>query len=360
MIKNALVFQKTYSYDDVMLVPQFNKISSRWDVNLTYNYRNGLNLDVPIFSSPMDTVTDWEMARTLVQNFGAAPVIHRYNTPEKQLESLTKAVFHLGSDKEHTIGCAIGNSRDYLERLRTLLSSETVKPAFINIDVAHGHSQSTFEAVEKVRQYWPGHLMVGNVCTFEAARELANIGVDSLRVGVGSGSACSTRIVCGHGVPMISAIEWASNGVAFSKNKDVAIIADGGIKNSGDAVKAIAAGAHGVMLGSILSGTSETPGDVVIHEGRESKEYRGMASKAALEAYKGSTAKHSSFEGVSTFVPYKGETSEVLLTFLKGLRSGFTYSGSHTIDILQAKAVFTEISANGMRLSHPHHKAQDE
>lgn len=348
------IIRKAYSYDDVMLVPQHNEIKSRWDTDLSVEMGNGLSLKCPIFSSPMDTVSGKEMAVALPQ-LGGACVIHRYNSIEDQFSLLKNAIDNLWEGNLSQVGIAIGNSRDFLERVQHLISDPEYQPGFINIDVAHGDSQATFEAVKRVRECWSGHLMVGNVCTFEAAGQLASLGVDSIRVGVGSGSACSTRVVCGHGVPMITALMDCRDGIENSLNTKVKIIADGGIKNSGDAIKALAIGADAVMLGSVLSGTDKTPGEKIEVEGSFYKRYRGMASKEALTSYKGEQSKFSSFEGISTLVPYKGSLEQVIGEFLTGIRSGLTYSGCKTILEFQAKAKFVEITSNGMQLSHPHY-----
>ena len=244
---------KTLSYDDVLLVPQYSDIRSRSDISLASDLGKNLILKTPIISSPMDTVSEAPMATALSATGGAA-VIHRYNTIEEQIGIVMEAK---NADNDITIGAAIGITDDYSKRA-TLLHRVGVD--FLCLDVAHGHHILMKEALQHLRATLGDevHLMAGNVATLSGINDLSDWGADSVRCNIGGGSICSTRIQTGHGMPGLQTIiECAKT------DRDVKIIADGGIKNSGDAVKALAAGADAVMVGSLLAGTDETPGSIV-------------------------------------------------------------------------------------------------
>lgn len=251
-------------------------------------------------------------------------------------------------------GAAVGVTADMLERIDALYKS---KVDVIVIDTAHGHSRGVIEAVKKAKEHYPDlQVIAGNVATPEATRELIEAGADCIKVGIGPGSICTTRVVAGVGVPQITAVmdcyeEAAKHGVP--------IIADGGIKYSGDIVKAIASGGSVVMLGSLLAGTKESPGEAVIYKGRSFKSYRGMGSMGAME--KGSKDRYFQKdaqklvpEGVEGMVPYKGEASDLIFQMVGGLRAGMGYCGSETIKELMEESVMVKITAAGLRESHPH------
>ncbi|MDW8297595.1 MAG: IMP dehydrogenase, partial [Raineya sp.] len=230
----------------------------------------------------------------------------------------------------------------------------------IAIDTAHGHSRGVIEALRKVKAKFPEmQVVAGNVATGEGAKALAMAGADAVKVGVGPGSICTTRVVAGVGMPQLSAVFEAYKAI---KDLGVPIIADGGIRYSGDLVKALAGGASSIMVGSLLAGTDESPGEVVILEGRKFKTYRGMGSLEAMEA--GSKDRYFQDaeddvkklvpEGIVGQVPYKGTVAEVLYQLAGGLRAGMGYCGAKTIQDLQEKAQFVKITAAGIRESHPH------
>ncbi|HET8770344.1 MAG TPA: IMP dehydrogenase [Gemmatimonadaceae bacterium] len=253
------------------------------------------------------------------------------------------------------VAAAIGAGGDYMVRAKALI--EAGVDAII-VDTAHGHSQGVLDATAKVRQTFPNvQLVAGNIATVSAAKALMERGVDAIKVGVGPGSICTTRVVTGIGVPQLTAILDAVQGAG-----DVPIIADGGIKYSGDIVKAIAAGASCVMMGSMLAGTEESPGESLLMEGRRFKMIRGMGSMAAMQDgsadryFQEGEMSSRKFvpEGIEGRVPYKGPVADVLYQMVGGLRSGMGYAGCGTIDALRTEAEFVRITSAGLRESHPH------
>jgi IMP dehydrogenase len=334
--------KNTLSYDDVLLVPQYSDIRSRTEVSLDTNLGNDLLLSTPIFSSPMDTISESSMA-VAMDNRGGAAIIHRYNTVQEQTKLVSTAQ-DLGRCKN--LGAAVGISDDFLLRAKMLKQAGA---SFICVDVAHGHHILMKEALFALRgELGPDfHIMAGNVATLQGVNELADWGADSVRCNIGGGSICSTRIQTGHGLPGLETIfECAKT------DRDVAIIADGGIKNSGDMVKALAAGADAVMCGSVFSGTDETPGKIIEEsDGTRWKNYRGMASKEAQVNWRG---RYSSHEGVSTRVPYRGSVDKLLDDLDRGIRSGLSYSGARSIAELQTKANFVMQTSSGLGESRTH------
>jgi len=331
-------------YDDVLLVPQYSDIRSRLAVDISTNLDDDLKLELPFVSSPMDTVSGEEMAKAL-DKAGTTAIIHRYNTIEKQVAMVCSVTKDGGR-----VGAAVGITGDFLERAQALVSYGV---SFLCVDVAHGHHIMMEEALELLKKNVEVHLMAGNVATKRGYTDLSNWGADSVRCNIGGGSACTTRIQTGHGVPGLQTILDCSkiNGLRIVGEKRAKIIADGGIRSSGDIVKALAAGADLVMIGSLLAGTTETPGAIIESNTGEFKEYRGMASKRAQFEWKG---KARSYEGVSTMVPYKGDVEFVLEDLEKGIRSGLSYSGCRSIEELQENALWTRQTANGLSESKAH------
>lgn len=251
-------------------------------------------------------------------------------------------------------GAAVGVTDDMMERISALVDA---KVDVVVIDTAHGHSKGVIEAVKSVRNQYPDlQIIAGNVATKEATKALIKAGADCIKIGIGPGSICTTRVVAGIGVPQITAvIDCAEE----AQKHDIPIISDGGIKYSGDAVKAIAAGASTVMLGSLLAGTKESPGEEILYKGRAYKSYRGMGSLAAMEKgskdrYFQKDAKKLVPEGVEGMVAYKGEVSDVIFQMVGGLRAGMGYCGTATIKHLIEDSEFVKITAAGLRESHPH------
>ncbi|MCI0404241.1 MAG: IMP dehydrogenase, partial [Acidobacteria bacterium] len=267
------------------------------------------------------------------------------------------------------VGAAVGATGDYLERALELTKRNV---DVLAIDTAHGHSERVLEAVKEIKKRLPDvDLVAGNVATYEGARDLAQLGVDAVKVGVGPGSICTTRVVTGAGVPQITAIAECSKA---TREAGIPLIADGGIRYSGDVTKAIAAGASTVMAGSLFAGTDESPGEIVLYQGRSFKLYRGMGSLGAMSA--GSADRYAQdvqpsaagedrilsrdgraklvAEGVEGRVPYKGPLAALVDQMVGGLRSGMGYCGCATIEELQQKGRFLRVTLAGLRESHVH------
>ena len=320
-------------FDDVLLVPQMSTIKSRTEIDIGSSLDSNIRLDIPIISSPMDTISTSPMASAM-DSLGGMSIIHRYNSIETQC----RHVECLPADA--LVGAAIGVSGDYMERATALCQSGA---NILCIDIAHGHHVLMKQTLYSLRKRLGSnvHIMAGNVATLCGFNDLADWGADSIRVGIGGGSICSTRVQTGHGMPTLESVIRCAG-----SDRDVALIADGGLRTSGDIVKALAAGADFVMLGSMLAGTDETPGDVVIVRGESRKVYRGMASKDAQIDWRGHTA---SIEGVSSTVPYRGSVRGRIDEICTGIRSGLSYTGARNISELQAKAQFINQSSSGTR-----------
>ncbi|PYT39834.1 MAG: IMP dehydrogenase, partial [Acidobacteria bacterium] len=254
------------------------------------------------------------------------------------------------------VGAAVGATGDFLERA---VEMSKAKADVLAIDTAHGHSERVMEAIKAIRHRLPEmQLVAGNVATYEGAKELISLGIDGLKVGIGPGSICTTRVVTGAGVPQLTAIMEAARA---AKGTDVAIIADGGIKYSGDISKALAAGASCVMIGSLFAGTEESPGETILYQGRTFKSYRGMGSTGAMEAgsadrysQEGAERGKSVPEGVEGRVPYKGQLGALTDQLVGGLKSGMGYVGAATLKEFSEKSRFVRITAAGLRESHVH------
>lgn len=252
------------------------------------------------------------------------------------------------------VGAAVGVSADTMDRVDTLINAQL---DLLVVDTAHGHSRGVIETVKAVKKRYPDcQVMAGNVATAEGTRDLIEAGVDAVKVGIGPGSICTTRVVAGAGVPQITAIYECA---AEAARHGIPIIADGGIKYSGDITKAIAAGADVVMLGSVLAGTEESPGDIEIYQGRSYKVYRGMGSLAAMkqgskDRYFQEDLKKLVPEGVEGRVPYRGTIADTIFQLIGGLRAGMGYCGVKNIEELKTKTKFTRITPAGLRESHPH------
>jgi len=252
------------------------------------------------------------------------------------------------------VGAAIGSSSDFLERAQELVR---MKVDVIAVDSAHGHSQRVMDAVKKLKQLLPNtQIVAGNVASFEGARDLIRLGADGVKVGIGPGSICTTRVVSGAGVPQITAISECSRAC---KDAGVPLISDGGVKYSGDVTKAVAAGADCVMIGSLFAGTDESPGETILFQGRTFKSYRGMGSMGAMT--QGSSDRYSQDpngklvpEGIEGRVPYKGPVADLAYQLVGGLRAGMGYCGCRTIPELQERAKFLRVTVAGLRESHVH------
>ncbi len=468
------MFRKAYTFDDLLLVPQYSDVLPR-EVDVKTQLTRELKINIPILSAAMDTVTESDMAITMARE-GGIGIIHKNMEISKQAmevkrvkvtengvikdpvvigpnESIEEAeklmnfykigglpvvenkklvgiitnrdirfqeesgvkvkemmtpfeklvvayppvtlddakkilqahkieklpiiekdgslvglitIKDIRSVYEHPnatrdargrllVGAAIGVT-DAVERVNALVD---VDVDVIVLDTAHGDSKRVMETLTKIKSKYPNlQVIAGNVATVQGVRDLANCGADGIKVGIGPGSICTTRIISGVGVPQLTAIMDCAEA---SSEYGLPIIADGGIRYSGDIVKAIAAGAHTVMIGNLLAGTDEAPGETIIYEGRKFKTYRGMGSIGAMRYGSGDRYAQENYsvdklvpEGIEGMVPYRGKTSEILYQLVGGLRSGMGYCGAKSIEDLHKKAQFVEISQNGMNESHPH------
>ena len=333
--------RKTITFGDVLLVPKYSEILSRKEINLSVNLGNDLpELSCPFVSSPMDTVTEQEMAISMFKQ-GGVGIIHRYNTIKEQVE-ISKKVFAAAGFS----AAAIGVSGDYVERAAALYSAGA---RVLCVDVAHGHHVLMKKALSELRSIFGDtvHIMAGNVATLQGFNDVADWGADSIRVGIGGGSICSTRIQTGHGVPTLqSVIDCAKT------DRDAMIIADGGMRSTGDIAKAIAAGADLVMCGSLFAGTDESPGEVFsASDNKKYKVYRGMASVEAQRDWKGS---HNSVEGISTTIPYKGSVVDIIQLMKKQLASACSYSGAISLKEFRSRCEFIIQSGSSQTESSTH------
>lgn len=338
------VRKKTYGFDDLLLVPKFSTIESRSTVDLTVKMGQG-ELKIPVISSNMDTVTEFEMAIAM-EKLGGMGIIHRYLSTEQRLEQLSKI-----SDLRHR-AMAVGITKDETAFAKTLLENGA---NVLCLDVAHGHSSMMERALGELRETiesLPAQrfapigkpvLIAGNVATPEGAVDLEKWGAHVIKVGIGPGSMCTTRIVTGAGYGQLTALADCAAAVKAG------IIADGGVRNSGDATKALAAGASFVMLGKLLAGTQEVP-----MWAREAGAYRGMASAEAQGKHYGYKFTDRHPEGVATKVSQKGGVADVLGPFLGGVRSGLSYVGARTMQELWEKAEFVECAPGVVVESLPH------
>ena len=339
----TLSYRKALAFDDVLLRPLYSDIRTRSEVDLDSSLDDRWSLTLPIIASPMDTVTEGVMARALA-DIGAMGVIHRYLSIKEQSDIVAEVSEYFTNCNcagTKPVAAAIGITGDYKVRARMLYEHGA---RVFCIDAAHGHHQSMKNAIEYIREEYGKdvHIMAGNVATPEAYMDLVSWGADSVRVGIGGGSICTTRIKTGHGIPTLQSILECA---PVAKTTGVKLIADGGIKSSGDIVKALAAGADFVMVGSLLAGTDKTPGDILEDDtGGKYKSYRGMASYEAQKDFKG-PSKH--IEGVASVVQYKGTTSQVVERLAAGVRSGLSYSGARNIkELYETSEMFVQSSSS--------------
>lgn len=331
-----LINSNALTFDDVLLVPQFSDVKSRKDVDTSTDLL-GINFSIPICSANMDTITEALMASTMYQ-LGGLGILHRYANP-----SLIKQwIFEIKSRGGQVVP-SIGIKNEDFQ-----LAQEYAKlgATAINIDIAHGDSTHMVYMVERLQNLGI-KVIAGNVASYTGALRLARAGADVIKVGVGPGAVCTTRIVTGHGVPQLTAIEECAR--IKEQFPNVRIIADGGIRNSGDCVKALAFGADMIMIGSLLAGTTETPGEIA----NNLKQYRGMASKAARSSVALIDPNYVA-EGEATIVPFKGPAENVINQLIGGIRSGMSYSGAKTLTELRSNAEYVIMSNNGMAESRPH------
>lgn len=356
IIRGALTF------DDVLLLPGYSDFK-RSEVDLKVKLSSAITLGVPVISSPMDTVTESEMALSMAK-FGCLGVIHRNLSPLEQSRQVglvkrskvTDLSAALDFKKRYLVGAAVGIGADFKERVDLLIKAEV---DLLVIDSGHGNTSFVCQAIKDIKNKTRICVMAGNIATAEGAENLLASGCDILRVGMGPGSICTTRIISGMGVPQLWAIAQA---VKVARKYRKTVVADGGIKQFGDIAKALGTGAQAVMLGSLLSGFSESAGEIVVKKGMKFKAYRGMGSISAMK--KGGAERYGQqrktaekkliAEGVEAIVPYRGEVADFLLQMEGSLRSSFYYLGAKNLLEFHKKAVFVKITQGGFTESHPH------
>jgi IMP dehydrogenase len=352
---------KALTYDDVLLIPKYSDISSRSQINLNTKVSRRYGILTPYVASCMDTVCEHEMAIKMAE-LGGVGCIHRFMTVEEQCEEVKKVRKHFKDNSTYEewgvmydnwyteiqdipVMAAIGvMSSDIIRATKLVESGANI----LIIDVAHGHHSNVKTMISELKKNLPDHvdIIAGNISTTESAMDLREWGADGLRVGIGGGSLCTTRIKTGHGIPNVQSI------VDCIVDSEIPVMADGGIRNSGDIAKALGLGASCVMLGSLLAGTKESPGKIVsIRDGSLYKKYRGSASLETKSTH-GQSTKH--IEGESTLIPFKGGVSYIIESLNDGLKSALSYSGCRTISDYNEKATFVEITNSGIIESKAH------
>tara|TARA_B100000161_G_scaffold211632_1_gene156517 strand:- start:92 stop:1156 length:1065 start_codon:yes stop_codon:yes gene_type:complete len=344
-IKEALTF------DDVTLVPKYSSVLPS-DVITETSLSKNLHLKIPLITSAMDTVTESKMAIAIAKA-GGIGVIHRNLDVKKQILEIKKV-----KSQKLLVGAAVGAGDNEFIRAKKILKENI---DLLVVDTAHGHTKKVGEIITKIKKIKPKKvtLCAGNVATSEAASFLVKLGVDIIKVGIGPGSICTTRLVAGIGVPQLSAILNVKKGL---KKKKVSIIADGGIKFSGDIAKALAAGADAVMIGSLFAGTDEAPGKIIKKNGKLYKSFRGMGSIGAMN--KGSADRYYQIkqkdkskyvpEGVEGFVKYKGKVDKIFYKLIGGLKSSMGYLGAKKLNLLRTNPKFVKITKAGFYESMVH------
>ena len=334
------------TFDDVLLIPAYSEVLPR-EVCLQTRFSRNIPLDIPVVSAAMDTVTEAPMAIALARE-GGIGVIHKNMSAEAQAAEVKKV-----KDEGLRVAAGVGITEDAAIRVKALVDAGVDA---IVLDSAHGHSKGVIDKLKELKAAFPGiDIVVGNIATAQAARDLAEAGADAIKVGIGPGSICTTRIVAGVGVPQITAIAECAGAV---REFGIPVIADGGLRYSGDVVKALAAGGDCVMCGSLFAGSDEAPGEAFEQDGKCYKTYRGMGSTDAMKAgssdrYFQQNTKKLVPEGIVGRVPCKGPVGDIIYQMLGGLRSGMGYCGARDLAALK-QAKFVRITTSGMTESHPH------
>ena len=346
--------KESLTFDDVTLVPQYSSILPYETITKTELSKN-LKLNIPLLSSAMDTVTESKMAIAIAKS-GGLGIIHKNLNPKKQALEVKKV-----KKNNMIVGAAVGTNEKDIDRVYKLLES---KVDLIVVDTAHGHTKKVLTIIKKIKKISKNSIVcAGNIATGKAAKFLADSGADIVKVGIGPGSICTTRLVTGIGVPQLSAILDVKEAL---KNYKTKIISDGGIKFSGDISKAIAAGADAVMIGSLFAGTTESPGKIFKYKGKLYKNFRGMGSAGAMSAgsadryfqKKNKNISKYVAEGVEGIVQFKGPLNKIIYQLVGGLKSSMGYMGSKTIKDLQKKSEFVKITKAGFYESMVHNVDQ--
>jgi len=353
--------KRALTYDDILLVPKYSEIETRNSIDLSTLVSRRYGILKPYVASCMDTVCEYRMAIKMVE-FGGVGCIHRFMTVEEQCEQVGKVMEYITTNHMHEnwgvmydnwhaeiqdipVMAAVGVSESDVSRAESLVKCGA---NIILIDVAHGHHKNVKNMIQKLKEVLPERIdiIAGNISTEESAIDLCEWGADGLRVGIGGGSLCTTRIQTGHGVPNVTSI------IDCVKGSKVPVMADGGIRSSGDIAKALSIGADCVMLGSLLAGTKESPGKIITKgDGLLCKKYRGSASLETKSSH-GQSTKH--VEGESTLIPYKGSVDIIIEKLTDGVKSALSYSGSNNIKNFHLKSETVEITPSGMAESKAH------
>lgn len=337
------------TFDDVLLVPKITNLSSRSEVDLSTHLTPKIKLKIPLITANMDTVTEEKMAIG-IGKIGGIGIIHRFLTVEKQVEEVSKV-----KKEGYRVGAAVGIKDDYLYRTKALLKGGA---DVIVIDIAHGHSLHLLKVLKNLVKKFPNNeFIAGNVATAKGSLDLIKAGAAAVKVGIGPGALCTTRIIAGSGVPQLTAIdECATVAIRYR----IPVIADGGIRNSGDIVKVLAAGASTVMIGTLFAGCDESPALTFFRNNKKFKLTRGMASLLAnhdrnqREGKIIKDLKTYAAEGIEAVVPYQGSVGDLSHQLLGGVKSGFSYCGAKNIPELWKKAEFIQITQSSLIESKPH------
>lgn len=361
---NGKVIKEAYTFDDLLLVPAKSHVVPA-NVDTSTRLTDNILLKVPIVSAAMDTVTEEIMAIALSQ-LGGLGVIHKNMTVEAQAAMVkavkgteVKDVESASVDKQGRllVAAAVGVGASVIERVTALVEAGV---DLVAVDSAHGHSEAVIDTVKLIASTFPDlDIMGGNVVTAQGATDLIYAGANIVKVGVGPGSICTTRVVAGVGVPQLTAV---NDVYSVARQYNVGVVADGGISLSGDISKALGAGASCVMLGGLLAGTTETPGEIVEVYGKKVKSYVGMGSLSAMQRgssdryFQGGVKELAKLvpEGIEATVAYKGDISDVIYQMMGGVRSGMGYCGCATIEEMHRNAQFVKITGAGLKESHPH------
>ena len=342
--------KESLTFDDVLLLPKYSNVLPS-ETNISIQLTKKILLQVPFLSSAMDTVTESKMAIAMA-NEGGIGIIHR----NLDIKTQTKEVIKV-KKKKLLVGAAVGTNKEDINRVKSLIYNGC---DLIVIDTAHGHSEKVLRILSRLKKMnYDIPICVGNVATSEAAKKLYDSGADIIKVGIGPGSICTTRMVAGIGVPQISAIMDVKRAL---KNKKIKIISDGGIKFSGDIAKALAAGADAIMMGSIFAGTDESPGKKYKVKGKFYKMYRGMGSIGAMSSGSANRYFQKNYKDKSKFVPegvegrveFKGNVSKIIYQLKGGLRSSMGYIGAKNLAQITKNAQFTKITKAGFYESMVH------